>query len=317
MKKLFFAMLAMAAIVSCSKENTSLGVEDQVEVTFNVAPNQLQTRVYGDGNTAHDLEWAIYLSGSYSAPLFSGEVKGAFPDNSHTYSFSQTLAVGKSYEIVFWADSQNDPYTINWADHTVTLDTRNLQAQDENLDAFYLCETLEVNNNTTEKTYKLKRPFAQLNVATADVNDAKNAGLTVSRTSMKVGGVYTKMDLLSGDVDGNPTTVTFSEASIPSGDNQFVTINNKQYSLLSMNYLLVKKDSNNQHNNNGQLSDVTFSVYERQGQKHNLVNTSDFTKIKLQRNYRTYILGNLLTNDVKFNVIIVDEFDRDDHIENR
>lgn len=321
MKKLFFAMLAMAAFVSCSKENTSFGVEDQVEVTFNVAPNQLQTRAYGDGNTAHDLEWAIYLNDNYSAPLFSGEVKEAFPGDNHTYSFTQTLAVGKSYKVVFWADSQNDPYTIDWGNHTVTLDVRNLHAQDENLDAFYRCETLKVENGTTEKDFYLKRPFAQLNVATADVEDAKKAGLTVSRTSMKVGGVYTKMDLLSGDVVGDPTTLTFSPASIPTGDNQFVTINNNTYSLMSMNYLLVRKSSSDLFSNNGQLSDVTFSVYESQGsgtfQSSTLVSTSDFTNIRLQRNHRTYILGNLLTNDVKFNVVIVDEFDSFDHIENR
>ena len=99
MKKLFFAMLAMAAFVSCSKENTSLGVEDQVEVTFNVAPNQLQTRadgyVYGDGFHAHDLEWAIFLDGNYSKPIFKGEIKGAFAGENQTTQFSQSLAIGK------------------------------------------------------------------------------------------------------------------------------------------------------------------------------------------------------------------------------
>ena len=297
-----------------------MGVEDQVEVTFNVAPSQLQTRAYGDGNTAHDLEWAIYLDGNYSAPLFRGEVKGAFPGVNHTYSFNQTLAVGKSYVIVFWADSENDPYTINWDDHTVTLNTRNLKAQDENLDAFYCCEPLDVYNTTTEKTFYLKRPFAQLNVATADVEDAEYAGLTVTNTSMEVHGVYTKMNLLTGDVVGEPATVTFSAAPIPTGDNEFVTINNKRYSLLSMNYLFVKKDIKPipplNLQNNGQLSDVTFKVYEGQ-QNVNEVNSSNFKNIKLQRNHRTYILGSLLTNDVDFNVTIVDEFDNPMHIENR
>lgn len=307
MKRLFLVMVAFAALLtSCSKETVTPDA-DQVEVTFNVTPDLYQTRaddyVYGDGYYAYDLEWAIFLSGSYSAPLFSGEIKGAFAGTNKTTQFSQSLAVGREYQIVFWADADLDPYTIDWSKQLVTLETEGLQAQRESLDAFYRCETFTVMQDTRSKTFSLKRPLAQLNIATADFGYASSVGLNITHTAVEVSDVYTQMNLLTGEViEETKGKVSFSAAPIPTGKNTTVTINNVTYNLLSMNYLLVNAE---------QLSQVKFKKYEKNVNVP--ISTSIFNNIHLQRNHRTYIIGqSLLTNDVNFTVTIVEGFDNED-----
>ena len=287
-----------------------MGVEDQVEVTFNVAPNQLQTRadgyVYGDGFHAHDLEWAIFLDGNYSKPIFKGEIKGAFAGENQTTQFSQSLAIGKQYVIVFWADAEKDPYTIDWDTQIVTLATNGLKAQDENLDAFYICDTFTVMADTRSKEYSLKRVLAQLNIATADLDYAASVGFDVTHTSVEVSNVGTQMNLLTGKVvPQSRKTVSFSAASIPSGNNATVTINGMTYDMLSMNYLLVDDE---------QTSSVSLKKYDTN--VNTPISNSVFNNIHLKRNHRTYIIGqSLLTNDVNFTVTIVDGFDGNPYIE--
>lgn len=308
MKRIFLATLALAALLtSCMKESSS---SQEHKVTFEISANELQTRaddyLYGDGYFAYDLEYAIFLSGSYDSPLFSGEIKGAFAGVKKSAEFSQTLAVGKSYDIIFWADADKDPYTIDWSKQIVTLKTEGLVSQDENLDAFYLCETFVVNDDTHSMTFLLHRPLAQLNVATADLDFAASVGFSVSHTSIKVSDVYTQMNLLSGDVIADSKqTVSFAAAPLPKGKNETVTIKGVTYTLLSMNYLLVNKK---------QMSNVTFSEYDSNLQFP--INTSFFHNIDLERNHRTYIIGtSLLTNDVNFTVQIVDGFNDDPYVE--
>lgn len=309
MKKFFLAMVACAALfTSCTKDSSG----SEREVTLEVTTDQLQTRAddykYGDGYFAYDLEYAVFLRGNYDAPIYSGEVKGAFPADKKSTTLKLTLAVGMTYDVVFWADADDDPYTIDWGKKIVTLDASSLESQRENLDAFYVCEELIVSDDVSSKTIVLKRPFAQLNVATADMNDAINAGLYVTHTSIKVSDVYTQMNLLNGEViKDSKTEIEFSTAPIPSGKNRTVKVNNITYTLLSMNYLLV---------NARQTSNVTFKMYDGGGKS--LVNTSFWTNIDLERNHRTYILGyTLQTNDIDFTVKIEEGFDDPDYTENR
>ncbi len=310
MKRLFFAMAACAALLTSCFKDSSVGGQREVEIV--VTTDQLQTRAddykYGDGYLAYDLEYAVFLRGSYDEPIYCGEIKGAFPEDQRSTTLKLTLGVGMTYDVVFWADADDDPYTIDWKKRVVTMDIQDLVSQDERLDAFYTCEELVVSDDINSKTILLRRPFAQLNVATADMQDAINAGLYVTHTAINVSDVYTQMDLLSGEViKESKTSVDFAVAPIPTGQNSKVKINNITYTLLSMNYLLV---------NARQTSNVTFKMYGSGG--NFLVNTSYWTNIDLERNHRTYILGyTLQTNDIDFTVKIEDGFDDPDYTEGR
>ena len=130
---------------------------------------------------------------------------------------SLNLASGKNYSIVFWADAPGNSY------YTYTASSKELKvnysgnAQDENRDAFTVYEPTFKVTGPINKEITLKRPFAQINVGTDDVEAAKTAGVEVKKTGMKVTGVYNTLNLATGAVSGE-TDVTYAQAAIPSGE---------------------------------------------------------------------------------------------------
>ena len=286
-------------LASCAKDEAVV-TSNEALVKFNVAAAEMGTRVYGDGVTAHDLEYAIYEKGSYAQPLISRKSYGAFAGSVMETSFTEKLVKGKTYIALFWADANVNPYTVDWANQTVKIeDPAALVSQDENLDAFFKCHEIVVGQDAQTETVELKRPFAQLNIGTSDTEAAEIAGLVVANTEVSV-RAYTTLNLLTGDV-ADDMQLTYALNAIPTDENATFTINGKTYDHLSMNYLLV---------NAKELVDVTFTVNDGT----NNINTSTFAKVPVQRNYKTFIVGELLTSDVNFEVFINPEWMTPDYI---
>lgn len=286
-------------LASCAKDEAVV-TSNEALVKFNVAAAEMGTRVYGDGVTAHDLEYAIYEKGSYAQPLISRKSYGAFAGSVMETSFTEKLVKGKTYIALFWADANVNPYTVDWANQTVKIeDPAALVSQDENLDAFFKCHEIVVGQDAQTETVELKRPFAQLNIGTSDTEAAEIAGLVVADTEVSV-RAYTTLNLLTGDV-ADAMQLTYALNAIPTDENATFTINGKTYDHLSMNYLLV---------NAKELVDVTFTVNDGT----NNINTSTFAKVPVQRNYKTFIVGELLTSDVNFEVFINPEWMTPDYI---
>lgn len=114
MKRFYFAAVVAFAmlLMSCIDDKSTIS-NGKAWITFDVAAEQIGTRVYGDGVAANDLEYAIYEKDKYDAPLIEDEIVGAFAGDVMQTSFSEKLAVGKSYVVLFWADAEQDPYTVD------------------------------------------------------------------------------------------------------------------------------------------------------------------------------------------------------------
>ena len=301
MKKLILSAAAFTMLfASCSKDEATVAGADAL-VTFNVATEQIASRVaYGDGVTTNDLEYAIYEKGSYSQPLIVKSIDDAYADIANTVMFSEKLVKGKTYIALFWADAKEDPYTINWNTQTVSItDPAALVAQDENLDAFFGCHEIVVGQTAQEERVELRRPFAQLNIGTSDTADAATAGLVVEKTSIAV-RAYTSLNLLNGEV-ADATTLNYDLAAVPAGENATFTVKEKTYDRLSMNYLLV---------NAKELVEVAFTVND--GTKN--INTSTFAPVPVQRNYKTFIVGELLTSAANFEVVILPDWANTEYV---
>ena len=300
MKKLILSILAFSALLaSCTMDETTFA-KGKALVKFNVAASEIDSRVYGDGVTTNDLQYAFYEKGRYDKPLFTNEIENAFNGSTMSYSFTEKLATGKTYIALFWADSANDPYEVDWETQTVKIaDTAALIAQDENLDAFFKCHEIVVGHSGQTEQIELKRPFAQLNIGTSDTADAERAGLVVDDTEVSV-RAYTTLNLLNGEV-ANAMQLTYAANAVPTGENATFTINNKTYDRLAMNYLLV---------NTKELVDVTFTTFDGNEQ----VNTIQYSKVPVERNYKTFIVGELLTSGVDFEVIILPDWTNPDYI---
>ena len=294
MKKILFSLMAAIMIFATSCENDlELGATGKTSVvSFSVESPEMASRAYSDGLSATKLQYAVY-EGNEILPALT-ETEGTI--NGKT-TVNLQLTTGNTYTVIFWAAAPDAPYSVDFANKTMTVDYTNAVSNAENRDAFYAKKTFTVTGSQTE-TIELRRPFAQLNIGTADYVDAKKAGYEPKYSGVKVKNVYTTLNLWDGGVDG-ATEVMFDYAAIPVGEEFPVD----GYDYMSMNYLLVASTK--------ALVDIEFGYTETDA---SAAMTRIVGSVPVQRNYRTNIFGQLLTSDVAVNVVIDPIYEEPAHV---
>ncbi len=292
MKKFFLAVAALAMLAtSCTKDETTVAGGESL-VSFSVSSPELQTR-YGEGSNATELYYAFYEVNNGTLTLLS-EISATGDDEtgklkietliSGKATINVPLVDGRHYAAIFWAQAPKAPYTIDWASQTMSYKDVALTANNEDYDAFYAYYPV-----STEKTHKvtLTRPFAQINIATADITAAENAGFVATQTKVVVKGVCTSFDLVNGKVAADEkATLTFDWEDKADGKAK------TSYDMLAMNYVLVE---------GRRLVDVTMYVNDEDVERN-------YTTVPVERNYQTFILGKLLTTQNDFNVEVEEDF---------
>ena len=299
-----FKYLAAAALtllaVGCNKEQVTEVPDGQmVDVTFTAAlPGEMATKTLGDGQTAKNLYVSVYENDADKTHLRDLDKTATFTDLKTQVTFS--LVKGKTYNFVFWAQAEDAPYDVT--------DLKNIKvkdyttgANDEKRDAFYATrKELKVNGALTE-TIKLYRPFAQVNFATADYADAKKAGFNPAVSSFTASEAATTFDTFAEE-GKDKVEVALTETEIPA--DVLKTLDGKTYTRLAMNYLIPVGKQGESHN-----IDVAATFKANNGEAV----TVSAPNAPVQNNYRTNILGNLLTSQVIFNVEIVPIFNEPDN----
>ena len=294
-KYIFAAALAMLAL-GCNKEQVTEAVPDgaEVGVTFTAELPGMQTKAIGDGLTAKNLTVEVYedetgAAGTHIAALHQ---TATFTALKADVKFS--LVKGKTYHFIFWAQADNAPYTLDAAAKTVAISYAG-EANDESRDAFYAVKTLKVQGPATEPV-QLKRPFAQVNFGTADFDAAKAGGVEVTESSFTATDAATSLDLFAGEGVGS-TDITYTEKELPA---ETLTLKDgTTYKYMAMNYFVPTGKFAESHVSNVKAQFVSAS--------HTVEISSPSTPV--QSNWRTNIVGNLLTDQVVFNVEIVPAFE--------
>ena len=198
-KNLLFAMAAgtMLLATSCQKDLDVMGnVGEEALVSFNVTTPELVTRAFSDGSIATNLQFAVYdAEGAYLSDL---DGTATFTENKAELNLQ--LTTGNEYTVLFWAANANAPYTVDFANKTMTVSYDNAVSNAEVRDAFYTKYTFTVTGAQTENV-ELYRPFAQLNIGTADLADSDKAGYKPTQTMVKV-AAYETLNLWDGTVSG-------------------------------------------------------------------------------------------------------------------
>ena len=262
---------------SCAKDDAA---SNGALVSFTVNAPEVSTR-YGEGTTATTLSWAVYdENGAVEA------LKGSKPINLST-NVDLKLIQGRTYHVLFWAADAKAPYEVDWDAKTMVVNYDALSANQESYDAFYKYEDLGTVNGAMQRNIELTRPFAQLNIATGDKVEAEAAELVVAQTEVTVKNIFSTLDFATGAVSDEVET-TFELADRANGT---ITANGKEYDQIAMNYLLV---------GGKKLVTVTLGI--------NGELTRSYTSVPVERNYRTNIVGNLLTSPADFTVVILPGF---------
>ena len=298
-----FKYLAAAALtllaVGCNKEQVTEVPDGQmVDVTFTAAlPGEMATKAIGDGQTAKNLYVSVYENDAEKTKLDLDKT-ATFTDLKTQVKFS--LVKGKTYNFVFWAQAEGAPYVVTDLKN-IKVKNYTTDANDEKRDAFYATrKELKVNGALTE-TIKLYRPFAQVNFATADYADAKKAGFNPAVSSFTASEAATTFDTFAEE-GKDKVEVALTETEVPA--DVLKTLDGKTYTRLAMNYLIPVGKQGESHN-----IDVAATFKANNGEAVTL----SAPNAPVQNNYRTNILGNLLTSQVIFNVEIVPIFNEPDN----
>ena len=303
MKKTFIFIVALCVTIlaSCTKAERPT-LEETVEVTFAIdAEAAMTTRAISDGSKATQLMYGVF---NESGDLI---IKKAIKNNITTllggYNMSISLAKGHSYQVVFWAqNSECKAYEVS-DDMKVSINYDGPN-NDENRDAFFgKTPVFKVEGAQTIEVV-LKRPFAQVNVGAFpyDLEHTKKHGIDISKSSATISGIANKIDLLTGEATGD-VTVSYSLNTLPS-EKLLVDVDDdgksETYEWLSMSYLLAHSDSSTHK--------MSFSFAETDGGNAIPFNNGlDFVPIR--RNWRTNIVGQILSGDISFNIKIDPEYD--------
>lgn len=297
----YFAAAAMALLaIGCNKEQVAEVPDGQmVDVTFTTAlPGEMATKAIGDGQTAKNLYVSVYENDAEKTKLELDKT-ATFTDLKTQVTFS--LVKGKTYNFVFWAQAaEGAPYDITDLKN-IKISYEGAVANDENRDAFYATrKELKVNGALTE-TIKLYRPFAQVNFGTADYDAAVAAGVEPVKSVFTATDVATVFDTFEAEGKESKDVVTFTESALPG---ETLVTKAGDYKWMTMNYILPMGKQDAKH-----ISNVTAEFIPETG----ITVKASSPQTPVQNNYRTNILGNLLTSQVIFNVEIVPIFNEPDN----
>lgn len=341
-KKFLFGVFAAAGMLlatSCSNDELiEQGSGDTATVSFTVnTEGATMTRANGeresyisDGTKANELYFFVYrIEGNDLYHAVDASVYGSYKDSQNDYghvsnfdgksgtTLTLNLAKGQNYTVAFFAKSENaNLYTISDEDGTacVKIDYNNAKNNMEAYDAFFATEKFTVSGKQTQYI-TLKRPFAQVNVGASDY-DAFHASAKahVSASAVMIDNAASKLSLIDGSTS-EPVSVNFSnfkgdlfgsEGGTSFMPTKTLTVNNNSYTWLSMCYVLP-------YTTPDATASTTVSAeftldLSNGGGKAITLKDGSLANMPIQRNYRTNIIGNILTNDVDFNVVIDSNF---------
>ena len=307
MKKYFYSVLAASMLFACSQEEiVDVNKSESQLKTFKVElPANVTSRAAGGaigaGTQADQLIYAMYEHGVENAPVLVSGIETDGEDNDGTFTVTVPMAKDIKYDLLFLAYNPSYPaFEI-----ASTPDSTNLKAlkfnagQTPNVDAYDAFVGFLANNGVNEtKTVTLKRPFAQINAATTsqDLQDAARLEATVKQSKLVITGVPTTYNVLSEEATGSQE-VTYAPTDIL--NNETITVDGTTYTYLTLAYVLAGEGSSNH--------EATFEFFREND--NNPVSTLIIPNLPIQRNYRTNVVGSLVTKQGKYTISIAPAFE--------
>ena len=303
-KVLYLSAIALTSLIatSCASEEGAPVDNDGMTTLTVKLPADMASRAFNSGTQAKNLYVAIYEADGDKKCLFSnfGGTTGVngmegtnFNGTDLTTTIKVSLVKNKTYDIYCWAQSYTmdteSPYQWNETDKSISLTyPSELNNYDEGRDSFYAKLTSFQSGVTANHSITLKRPFAQINVGTHDLQAYKYAsGNNAPVFGMTVKGAATSVNLDTDAVSGSADAVIATAASSTTTFEASVT----GLSYLAMGYVLPGEGLMEVDQNVD--GDAAFATY---------------TSVPSQMNYPTNIYGALLTNPEVFNVEIAPAF---------
>ena len=298
MKNLIYLLLALPLLfISCSNDDIAT-IEETIQVSFCAEiPQPMGTRA-SSTSSVDKVYCAVFENGVEISALRQAidVIEG------QSIEFAPRLIKGRTYEIVFWA-SKEGAYDVT--DMTEITRATNNTAAESNFDAFTAHVEVCVNNNNQSTPIVLTRPLAQLNlgVTQADwdgVASESTFNMIPTNITISLTGKDT-FNALTGLATGEESSISYN---LSVSGNEF-TVEEKSYKNIAMCYVLPSAGKEN--------FDITYSIYDKDNDaiRSNVV----INAVPLQANYKTNVVGGLLTGVVTYNITLQTEYDNTENKE--
>ena len=297
MKKLIYCALALAAGLfasSCQQENLE-PVAGGNTVTYTVELPGVDTKAIGDGLNINQLVYEVWRTenpndvtlepGAKTELLY--RVADKLMDNGSTI-IELDLVNDQNYTILFWAQVRDGGYYNTEDLRKVTLTNKSSNAFEENRAAFYGVDFINATDQRKVKqTVTLTRPFGQVNLGTEQRTPEQQAvyELKVVKTAATVKGASAVFNVATGVASATERVDMEFTAVTPLLSQKL----NDEYQWISMNYVFVPA--------NQATFEVDYTIETNHGDVTNTI-----SNIPAKKNYRTNIVGNLLTSKTEYTV---------------
>ena len=313
MKTKLFKTLAATALsvlpVACAKEPVAVngdGETSTVSFTVEVPETAVATKGISDASTTDELICQVFLNPSKDVytPITELEQKVAVDVATHKAKVEFSLVKGNRYAFIFWAQASGTDYYDTSDLRSVKMKVDNVKANDPKMDAFWAAPTLTTTSSTIkDQNITLLRALAQVNFGAVLPALGRVDAVTVTTSKISMTGVP---DTFHPFLGGKSTAcegsfdITFVEnATI----DEKLTVEGVDYSYLATAYVFAPKSDQ-------KLTDAKATFTMSTGKTTSV----SAPNVPIQGNYRTNILGDLLTVGATFNVKIDSGFKGDDRI---
>ena len=288
MKKLFLltALLAVTLFTSCQKEEINPGAGFGT-LTYTVeVPSQLTTKALGDEvKHINQLVYAVYETDANGEMTSKILYQKSAPVKDGKSNVTLELLNDQKYYVLFWAQVEDVWGTTENIDLCNITYPDEVLSNNENMAAF--CGVRFIENIETEftkdRTIILTRPFAQINIGTTV---PEIFTVDCQKSGVKVTGAGNGYNVATGKVaETMESELVFNQNVLPEGD---LTVQKVPYTYVAMNYIFPTA-----------AVELTYDIYT----DHGTVNGS-VSNVPVKTNYRTNIVGNLLTSSAEYNIEI-------------
>ena len=295
-----FLAVVFFLMTSCITDYRDLSSPECVRFEITLASRPTRSNNGSVSNVVNHLYYWIYdvdENGSIGSVLDKGDVE-AFAEGANAI-VEVRLVPGVKYKALFFACDDNavsyGVFSLSDAG-SMDIDYTKMNAGVASDDAYYACKEFSVSENSQDII--LKRPFAQLNIGSDDLDNpsVKYIGLQNFHTELEVeSGIYSRLDMLTGTVSHELEKgdyMSWSDVSEDKNGNFPVS----GYSQLQSHYFLCG-DAGNEGQS---LINATFNVYKRA--ESTPITSVNLASTPVKTNYRTNVTGSLLTGKTNIHI---------------
>ena len=298
-----FAAAAMSVLaIACAKEPVT-GDGQTVEATFDVdVPGvEVSTKGLSDAASVNELICQVFLNDGNYTPVPDLNQTVTVTDKHAKVTFN--LVKGQKYSFAFWAQAKGTGYYDTRDLRAVKMNVDAVKANEPKMDAYFAQKNFQAFSTATEKDTKitLYRAVAQVNFGT--INSDRIDKLGIVKSKIKLTEVPTVFDVVRGNMDDAysvPAAIEFKENALVE---EKLLAADKEYDYVATCYVFAHKDQ--------KLTDATATFWvDIRDSKGNFTTTRTVSapNAPYKRNMRTNILGDLLTVNQDFNIVVDPDF---------